>query len=313
MRVFHGIPPVAERRPCVLSIGNFDGIHRGHKALLEHTVDAAHASSLLAAAMTFEPHPREFFDPAHAPSRISSLRDKIIGFREAGIDHVYVQHFSRRFAQIGAQDFVREVLIDGCRVRRLLVGDDFRFGAGRSGDLALLRRMGSGGSYEVEQLQAVLDAGGRVSSSRIRAALAQRDLATASALLGHPYAISGRVLHGAKLGRKIGFPTLNLRLAHRRPAVHGIFAVRVEGIVAAPLPGVASVGLRPTVDDSGRWLLEVHLFDFSGDLYGRLVRVQFVQWLREELRFDSIDDMTAAIRSDARRARAVLDAALAPG
>lgn len=311
MRVFHGIPPGAERRPCVLSIGNFDGIHRGHQALLKQTVDAARAASLLSAAMTFEPHPREFLDPGHAPSRIASLRDKIIGFRQAGIDHVYVRHFSRPFAALPAADFVRKVLVAGCHARRLLVGDDFRFGAGRTGDLALLRRMGPEGGYEVEQMQAVLDDGDRVSSSRIRAALQQRDLATASALLGHPYAISGRVMHGAKLGRKIGFPTLNLRLAHRRPAVQGIFAVRVDGIGAAPLPGVASVGLRPTVDDSGRWLLEVHLFDFSGDLYGRLVRVRFVQWLREELRFDSINDMTAAIRSDASRAREVLQAELA--
>jgi riboflavin kinase / FMN adenylyltransferase len=313
MRVFHGIPPAAERRPCVLSIGNFDGVHRGHRALLQQAVDASRQSSLIAAAMTFEPHPREYLDPGRAPSRVANLRDKVEGLRLAGIERVYVEHFSRRFAALSAECFVREVLVEGCAVRRVLVGDDFRFGAGRAGDLALLRRMGRDADFEVEQIGAINDAGGRISSSRIRAALQNGDLAGASDLLGHPYAISGRVLHGSKLGRQLGFPTLNLRLAHRRPAVHGIFAVRVEGIAQMPWPGVASVGLRPTVDDSGRWLLEVHLFDFSGNLYGRLVRVRFVQRLRDEARFESIAELAEAIRADAQHARAILNGVLAVG
>jgi len=309
MHVFHGIPPAAKRRPCVLSIGNFDGVHRGHRALLQQAVDAAQQSSLIAAAMTFEPHPREFLDPARAPSRVANLRDKVEGLRQAGIEHVYVEHFSRRFAALSAEAFVRDVLVAGCAVRRMLVGDDFRFGAGRRGDLALLRRMGEDADFQVDQIGAVVDAGGRISSSRIRAALQNGDLAGASDLLGHPYAISGRVVHGSRLGRQLGFPTLNVRLVHRRPAVHGIFAVRVEGIAQAPWPGVASVGLRPTVDDSGRWLLEVHLFDYSGDLYGRLVKVRFVRRLRDEVRFESIAELAEAIRADARQARAVLDGA----
>jgi riboflavin kinase / FMN adenylyltransferase len=313
MRIFHGTPTAAERRPCALSIGNFDGIHRGHRALLHRVVALAQQHGLVPAAMTFEPHPREFFAPAQAPSRVANLRDKVAGLQQAGIEHVYVEHFTRRFASLGADTFVERLLVQGCEVRWLLVGDDFRFGAGRAGDVALLRRLGQAGGYRVEQIPVVVESGSRVSSSRIRAALQAGDLAGAAALLGRPYSISGHVLHGAKLGRQMGFPTLNLRIAHRRPAVHGIFAVRVHGIDARALPGVASVGLRPTVDDSGRWLLEVHLFDFSGDVYGRLVSVEFVQKLRDEARFDSIQALAQAIGSDADRARAIFDGALAPG
>jgi riboflavin kinase/FMN adenylyltransferase len=261
--------------------------------------------------MTFEPHPREYFAPEQAPPRIANLRDKMEGLRQAGIERVFVQHFNHDFACLSPDEFIRRVLVDGCVARWLLVGDDFRFGARRAGDVALLRSASAAGGFTVEQIGPVLLAGERVSSSRIRAALRDGDLELASELLGHPYAISGRVLHGSKLGRQIGFPTLNLRIAHRRPAVHGIFAVRVHGIEARSLPGVASVGFRPTVDDSGRWLLEVHLFDFSDEVYGRLIKVEFVQKLRDEARFDSIQELAAAIRSDADRARAVFDGATA--
>jgi riboflavin kinase / FMN adenylyltransferase len=263
--------------------------------------------------MTFEPHPREFFAPMQAPSRVANLRDKVIGLQQAGIEQVYVQHFNRRFASLSAESFIRQVLVEGCQVRWLLVGDDFRFGAARAGDLAMLRRFSDSGGYQVEQIDAVVDVQGRVSSSRIRSALQAGDLQAAEALLGHPYAISGRVQHGSKLGRQLGYPTLNLRIAHRRPAVHGIYAVRVHGLGAMGRPGVASVGLRPTVDDSGRWLLEVHLFDFSADVYGQLVKVEFVQKLRDEARFDSIQALTQAMRGDADRARALFDGALATG
>jgi riboflavin kinase / FMN adenylyltransferase len=311
MRVIHGLPGLADRRACVLTIGNFDGIHRGHRALLQRVVEIAQQRALAAAAMTFEPHPREFFAPEQAPARIANLRDKIEGLRLAGIERVFVQHFNRQFASLSAEQFIDRILVEGCQARCLLVGDDFRFGAGRAGDVALLRGASRTGGFAVEQIGAVMHAGERVSSSRIRAALDDGDFTQASALLGHPYAISGRVLHGSKLGRQLGFPTLNLRLAHRRPAVHGIFAVRVNGLEPRSLPGVASVGFRPTVDDSGRWLLEVHLFDFSEEVYGRLVKVEFVQKLRDEERFDSIQDLAAAIRSDADRARAIFDGATA--
>jgi riboflavin kinase / FMN adenylyltransferase len=294
-----------------MSIGNFDGVHRGHRVLLQRVVEVARQRNLVAAAMTFEPHPREFFAPDQAPARIANLRDKIEGLRLAGIERVFVQHFDRNFASLTAEQFIQRILVDGCRLRWLLVGDDFRFGARRAGDVALLRSSGERSGFTVEQIAQVALAGDRVSSSRIRAALSAGDLGLAGDLLGHPYAISGRVLHGSKLGRQLGFPTLNLRVAHRRPALNGIFAVRVHGIGPAPLAGVASVGLRPTVDDSGRWLLEVHLFDFSDEVYGKLIQVQFVQKLRDEERFDSIQELTAAIRRDADRARAIFDKATA--
>jgi len=304
IHVFRGLPCAAKRAPCALAIGNFDGVHCGHRALLLRVVQEARSRQLVPAAMTFEPHPREFFAPDAAPARVANLRDKIEGLRACGIERVFVLHFNWRLAELGAEAFIDQVLVAGCAMRWLIVGDDFRFGARRGGDIGLLRARAPLRGYEVEQLAAVQQDQERVSSSAVRAALAAGDLARAARLLGHPYHISGRVLHGAKLGRQIGFPTLNLRLAQRRSAVHGIFAVRVHGI-GAPRLGVASAGLRPTVDQSGRWLLEVHLFDFADEVYGRLVRVEFLQKLRDEEKFDSIEELTAAIRSDSQRAREI--------
>ncbi len=303
--VFRGLPPRARRQPCALVIGNFDGVHCGHRALLERVVQAARARGLAAAAMTFEPHPREYFAPDAAPPRLANLRDKIEGLRASGLDRVFVMHFNERLSSLAAPAFIDDVLVGACAMRWLIVGDDFRFGARRAGDIALLRAHAAAGGYEVRQLDTVCLGSTRISSSAVRTALAAGDLAQAAALLGHPYHISGRVLHGAKLGRQIGFPTLNLRLAHRRPAVHGIYAVRVHGL-GTPRPGVASAGLRPTVDQSGRWLLEVHLFDFAAEVYGHLVRVEFLQKLRDEEKFDSLEALTTAIRDDTRRARALL-------
>jgi riboflavin kinase/FMN adenylyltransferase len=305
MNIVRGIPRPADRQACALSIGNFDGVHRGHRALLSQVVQAARTRRLLAAVMTFEPHPREFFAPDQAPARVANLRDKLEALGACGIDRVFIQHFNWRFAAIAAEQFIDQVLVEGCRVRWLAVGDDFRFGARRTGDIELLRAHAAAGGYEVAQLATVAEGGERISSSAVRAALAAGDLARAAQLLGHAYFVSGRVLHGRKLGREIGFPTLNLRIAHRRSAVHGVFAVRVHGISERPWPGVASVGLRPTVDDSGRWLLEVHLFDFADQVYGRLVRVEFLQKLRDEERYDTLDDLTSAIRADSDRARAL--------
>jgi riboflavin kinase/FMN adenylyltransferase len=299
-----------------LTIGNFDGVHRGHQALLAQVVEAARERGLTPAVMTFEPHPREFFAPDQAPARIANLRDKLEALQAAGIERVFIQHFGRRFAQLSAEDFVRRVLVDGCRVRWLMVGDDFRFGARRAGDIVLLRAHAAAGGYEVVQCPTICADGERISSSAVRDALADGDLRLVQSLLGRPYAVSGRVQHGAKLGRSIGFPTLNLRIAHakrmRRAALHGVFAVRVHELEARPLDGVASVGLRPTVDDSGRWLLEVHLFDFARQVYGRLVRVEFVRKLRDEEKYDTVAELAAAIRRDAEQARALLAAADRP-
>jgi riboflavin kinase/FMN adenylyltransferase len=310
MKIFRGLPAVDARVPVALTIGNFDGVHRGHQALLAQVVAAARARGLAAAVMTFEPHPREFFTPEQAPARIANLRDKLDALRAAGIERVYIQHFNRRFAQLTAEEFVDRVLIDGCCLRWLMIGDDFRFGARRAGDVAQLRARAAGGGYDVVQCPTVSDEGERISSSAVRRALAVGDLHRAQRLLGRPYGISGRVQHGAKLGRSIGFPTLNLRIAHarrmRNAAVHGVFAVRVHGLDTQPLPGVASVGLRPTVDDSGRWLLEVHLFDFARQVYGRLVTVEFVHKLRDEQKYDSVAELAVAIGRDAENARALL-------
>jgi riboflavin kinase/FMN adenylyltransferase len=305
MQVFRGTPRPSERVPCALTIGNFDGGHRGHQALLSRLVAAARARGIAAAVMTFEPHPRELFTPDRAPTRISGLRDKFEALASHGIDRVIVQHFNRSFAALPAEAFI-DLLIEGCRARWLLVGDDFRFGARRAGDVALLQRHASHGAFTLEQMPTVVEGEERISSSAVRAALASGDLARAQHLLGRPYAISGRVLHGRKLGRALGFPTLNLRIAHRHPAVRGVFAVRVHGLGNVVRPGVASIGLRPTVEDSGRWLLEVHLFDFDDHVYGRLVRVEFVQKLRDEERYSTLDELAAAIQGDATRARALL-------
>jgi riboflavin kinase/FMN adenylyltransferase len=305
MQIVRGVPAASDRVPCALTIGNFDGVHRGHQALLQQVVQAARARSIASAVMTFEPHPREFFAPQAAPARVANLRDKITALGACGIERVFVMHFNRGFASMSADEFIDDVLVRGCNVRWLAVGDDFRFGSRRAGDVELLRAHAQRGGYEVAQLPTVTEGAERVSSSAVRAALLDGELPQAQRLLGRPYAISGRVLHGAKLGRTIGFPTLNLRIAHKRPAVHGVFAVRVFGIDEKVWPGVASVGLRPTVDQSGRWLLEVHLFDFAASIYGRLVRVEFVQRLRAEEKYGTLDQLTEAIRNDAAQARAL--------
>ena len=306
MKIFRGLARRRDREPVALAIGNFDGVHRGHQALLAQLVAAAGRHRVSPAVMTFEPHPRELFAPASAPARVANLRDKIEALAAAGVERVFIQHFNRRFASLGAERFIDDVLVAGLDARCILVGDDFRFGARRAGDVELLRQQAARHGYVVEQLATVQDHGVRVSSSEVREALAAGNLAHAAALLGRPYAITGRVLHGRKFGREIGFPTLNLRLAHRRPAARGIFAVKVHGLGDRVRPGVASIGLRPTVDDSGRWLLEVHLFDFAQQVYGRLVRVELVHKLRDETRYESVDALASAIRRDAAAARALL-------
>ncbi len=310
MKIFRGLPAPALRTPCALTLGNFDGVHRGHQALLAQVVQAARRLRLCPAVMTFEPHPRELFAPEQAPARVANVRDKMEALQAHGIERVFVMHFNRRFAAISAQAFVEDILINALQVRWLMVGEDFRFGARRAGDFALLERASQTFGFELQRLGEIQTNGERVSSSLVRAALSTGDLTQARRLLGHPFAISGRVLHGRRLGRTLGFPTLNLRISHRRkmqtPAVHGIFAVYVHGLAPRPWPGVASVGLRPTVDDSGRWLLEVHVFDFNQTVYGQRVKVEFVQRLRDEQRYETLEQLAAAIQADAQQARALL-------
>lgn len=308
MKVFRGLPNADARRPCALTIGNFDGVHRGHRELLARVSEAAARLGVESAVMTFEPHPREYFshlagDESRAPRRIANLRDKLQALEACGIDRVVVEHFNARFASLSAERFIKEVLVDGLHVKWLIVGDDFRFGAKRAGDLQMLAEAGRRFDFEVTALPTVLHGDARISSSAVRAALDCGDFARAEQLLGHPYAISGHVQHGRKLGRTIGFPTLNLKIAHRRPAASGIFVVQVHGLSERPLPAVASLGVRPTVEDNGRVLLEVHIFDFAGDCYGKLVRVEFLKKLRDEAKYDDLETLTRAIDADARAAR----------
>ena len=307
MKVFRGVPNDRTRAPCALTIGNFDGVHLGHQALLARVRAAACALDLEAAVMTFEPHPREFFasragDLTRAPSRIANLRDKLGSLADAGIDRVVVEHFNAHFAAMAPEEFTKDVLVDGLHVKWLMVGDDFCYGARRTGTVAMLIEEGKRLGFHVETLPTVMHGAQRISSSAVRAALAAGDFDQARQLLGHQYSISGHVIHGQKLGRTLGFPTLNLRVAHR-PALAGIFVVRVHGLAAQPLPAVASIGVRPTVDDSGRVLLEVHLFDFAASCYGKLVRVEFLEKIRDEEKYDDLATLTAAIERDAGQAR----------
>jgi riboflavin kinase/FMN adenylyltransferase len=308
MKVFRGLPNDRARAPCALTIGNFDGVHLGHQALLARVRTSADLLGLEAAVMTFQPHPREFFaermgDLSKAPRRIANLRDKLASLDKAGIDRVIVEHFNAHFAGMSPQEFVEKVLVDGLHVKWLMVGDDFCYGAKRAGNVAMLVEAGKQYGFEVETLPTVMHGAQRISSSAVRHALADGDFAAAQALLGHPYSISGHVIHGQKLGRTLGFPTLNLRVAHR-PALSGIFVVQVHGLGEKPAAGVASLGVRPTVDDSGRVLLEVHLFGDHGDCYGKLVRVEFLEKIRDEEKYVDLPTLTAAIERDCDHARA---------
>ena len=322
MRVFRGYRHPGIAAACVLTIGNFDGVHRGHQAMLALLRSEAEHRGLPTCVLTFEPHPRDFFaraagTPQLAPARIATLRDKLIELERCGVDQTVVLRFDRALASLTPQAFVDEVLQAGLNARYVLVGDDFRYGARRAGDYATLDAAGRVAGFDVARMGSHEVHGLRVSSSAVRAALAAGDMAQAARLLGRDYAISGHVVHGRKLGRELGasrggagdgFRTLNLRFGHANPAATGIFVVRTHGLGPQPLDGVASLGVRPTVDDSGRVLLEVHCFDWPDSLgaeggYGRLARVELLAKLRDEARYDTLDALTAAIDRDAVAAR----------
>ncbi|HEU5178715.1 MAG TPA: bifunctional riboflavin kinase/FAD synthetase [Burkholderiales bacterium] len=293
MVVTHGSLQRARGR-CALTIGNFDGVHRGHRALVDRVIARAREAKLTSCVLTFEPHPREFFAGEAAPARITRLRDKLELLAQAGVERVHVARFDARFAALPAERFIEDVLVRGLGTAWLLVGRDFRFAARRSGDFATLQGRG----FAVEAMPDVEFDGKRVSSSAVRAALEAGDLRGAERLLGHPYTISGRVAHGAKLGRGLGFPTANIVL-RRPPPIAGIFVVEVDGLGR----GVASVGRRPTINPVAIPLLEVHLFDRDEDLYGEHLRVRFLQKLRDEEKYDGLPALQAAIARDARQAR----------
>lgn len=302
MRVFRGIPARADV-PIALTIGNFDGVHLGHRAMIARLKEVARRQGLPVAVMTFEPQPQEFFAPDQAPARLTSLHEKLDILRDCAVDRVYVCRFDYAFAQLGANDFVSRILQDGLAVRWLLVGDDFRFGARRAGDFTLLKALASHSGFEVEAMTSVVAVGERVSSTAIRGRLEAGDLAGAQQLLGRPYSITGRVVDGDKLGAKIGYPTANIQLKRAKAPLSGIFVVEAAGLGPEALPGVASLGVRPTVKDRGRPTLEVHLFDFDRRIYGRRVGVRFLKKLRDEQKFAGIDALVAQMDRDAEQAR----------
>ena len=289
----------ADGSPLALAIGNFDGVHLGHQALLQNLIDTASAKGLKSAVMTFEPHPREFFAPQQAPARLTSLREKLELFGEAGVEYAYVCPFNRRFAAVTAEDFMQRILREAMKTKTVLVGEDFRFGAGRQGTATDFAKAG----FELINLPQVNIDGKRVSSTAVREALAKADLQTAADLLGRTYSISGKVVHGDKIGRQLGYPTANIHMLHDRPPLFGIYAVKLEGLADDMLPGVASLGVRPTVEAHGRPKLEVHLFDFNQDIYGRHVRVHFLRKIRDEQKFANLDALKQWIQADERAAR----------
>ncbi|MHB1401001.1 MAG: bifunctional riboflavin kinase/FAD synthetase [Thiobacillus sp.] len=305
MRITHGFTPLGT--PHAVTIGNFDGLHLGHQAMLARLQDVAQARGLPSCVLSFEPHPREFFTPEQAPARLSSLREKAECLQRMGIDRLHVFRFDRAFSALSAEAFIEQVLGTTLQARYVLVGDDFRYGAKRAGDFALLKQAGQSLGFEAEFLPTVEVAGERASSTAVRQALAAGELEHAERLLGRPYSISGRVVHGDKLGRDIGFPTANIQLKHNRPPLLGIFAVEVYGLNGEPLPGAASLGKRPTVKNPDAVpVLEVHLFDFNAEIYGRRVRVDFLHKLRDEEKYPDLDSLVAQIQRDVDHAKQFL-------
>lgn len=311
MRVIRGLHHLRPlHRGCVATIGNFDGVHLGHRAVFQRLLAKGRELGLPATVITFEPQAMEYFAPQAAPARLTRLREKLAALQACGIEQVVLLEFGPKLANMAARAFVEELLVRGLAVRHLLVGDDFRFGKGRQGDFGLLEAMGAEHGFVVEDLHTITHGAERVSSTRIRETLARGELDLARHLLGRPYRICGRIGHGNKRGRSIGFPTLNINLHRRVSPLHGVYAVMVHGLLDRPWPGVANIGLRPTLGDAApRYLLEVHLFDFSGDLYGRHAEVEFRVKLRDEMKFANFDELRARIARDAQAARDYLGVA----
>lgn len=293
MQVLRHIPATLQQ-PCVLAIGNFDGVHLGHQALLKKLTQTAQKLNLSSAVMTFEPHPREFFMPESAPARLCSMREKLEYFANAGVERTYVCAFNRHFAKITADEFMQRILRQSLNAEAILVGEDFRFGAQRAGSVTDF----VDAKFNLISLPQVNLNNSRVSSTRVRLALAAGELQEATALLGRPYSISGKVIHGAERGRKLGFPTANVHMRHERPALTGVYAVKLDGLNA-----VANLGVRPTVAGIPKLSLEVHVLDFNADLYDKHVHVEFFHKIRDEMKFPSLDALKAQIAKDVAVAR----------
>ena len=302
MLVYRRVPQRAAG-PTVLTIGNFDGLNRGHQAVLARLAAEAQRLRLPSSLLTFEPHPREFFAPDQAPARLTSLREKLELVEQCGVDRVYVCRFDAKLAAYSAQQFIQSILIDGLATRHLIVGDDFRFGRGRAGDFTLLAEAGREGGFNAEAMPTIEWRGERVSSSAVRDSLEAGAMEHAARLLGRPYRIAGRVVGGDQLGRQLGYPTANVQLKRRKVPLLGVFAVAVSGIATLPWPGAASLGVRPTVAAGLQPALEVHLLDYHGSLYGSHVSVEFLHKLRDQVKFASLDALKAQIALDVETTR----------
>jgi len=317
MRILRGFDHPDQAKACALTIGNFDGVHRGHQAMLALLQSEARHRNVTSCVMTFEPHPRDYFakafkQPDLAPARIASLRDKLHELAACGVQQCIVLPFNEKFAAQSPDDFINNVLVKGLGVKYVLVGDDFRFGAKRLGDYAMLDAAGAQLGFDVARMNSYEVRGLRVSSSAVREALARGAMDEVAQLLGRPYAISGHVVHGRKLGRELQCPTLNLRFAHWKPAASGIFVVRVYGLHETPVQGVANLGIRPSLEpndvNGGRVLLETHCLDWPASLgaeggYSKIIRVELLHKLHDELAYDGMDALKQGIHKDCEDAR----------
>jgi riboflavin kinase/FMN adenylyltransferase len=301
IRGFHNFRP--RHRGCVATIGAFDGVHRGHQAVLRQLIDKSREYGLPSTVVLFEPLPREFLAPDAAPPRLMSFREKFEAIRDLGIDRVVRIRFNNALRNMSADEFITSLFVKNLGAKYIVVGDDLRFGRDRSGDFDLLRKYGARDGFDVMDTATLLHEGERVSSTRIREVLGQGDFALAEHLLGRPYSIAGRVIVGQQLGRTIGAPTANIQLRRLRSPLSGVFAVQVAGVSDSLLPAVANVGVRPTVGDLSKAILEVHLLDFEGYLYRRNIRVLFREKLRNEIKFDGIDALSEQISRDIAQAR----------
>ncbi len=307
MKVFRRLKPAPTQAPCALTIGNFDGVHRGHQALLRQVVEGARARHLRPCVLTFEPHPREFFSPHDAPPRIQNLRDKLMALRQCAIDTIAIEEFNQAFSKLSPSEFVQNILIEKLNTKWILIGDDFCYGAKRAGNFNSLVAAGKQFDFEVSRIPSVLETEERISSSLLRQSLEQGDMKRSTQLLGRPFSISGHVLYGKQLGRTLGFPTLNLAVCARhpnaKPVTSGIFVSQVHGLGEKPLPAVSSLGVRPSVESTGQVLLETHIFDFNRSIYGQVVCVELLTRLHEERKYPDLTTLQAAIQDDAQKAR----------
>jgi len=301
MQILRGLHSL-DTQTVAVTIGNFDGVHLGHQAMLNELRAVAHARGLQTAVVIFEPHPREFFTPQQAPARLTSLREKLELFSTMGIDRVHICRFNAQFAQKTAAEFI-EALDEKLHAKFVLIGDDFRFGSGRAGDFALVEKIGAARGFAVRSISSVLHGGVRISSTAIREALAAGKIRMAREYLGRPYSISGRVFHGDGVGRKLGYPTANVQMKHNLPPLKGVYVVLVHAEGLGVLQGVASLGIRPTLKQEARYVLEVHMFEFKQQIYGKHLRVEFLQKLRDEQKFNGLDALTRQIALDVENAK----------